>query len=402
MSRRQHGNAGKRIVKQDAKSGAGTTAPIEILPVTDKAGKDAFIKVPFALYRDDPLWVPPLLIERHEHLDEKKNPYFEHAETAMWIARRGNQDVGRISAQICRLHNERYQDSSGQFGFLEAVDDAEVFSALLSTAEAWLIERGVKVIRGPFSFSINDELGLLCDGFDTPPFFMMPHTPRYYLSRVEAQGYDKAKDLIAYEYLPSTELPNNMDAIIKRALQSGDLVIRSLRRADLENELKLILDIFNDAWSDNWGFVPMTSKELTALGANLKMLVKDEYIAIAEIKGEPAAMAVTLPNINDWIKDLNGRLLPFNWAKLIWRLKTEHPRGIRLPLMGVRKKFQTGMTGAAASLGVIDAIRRYHEGKGTVRGELSWILEDNLPMRKMIETIGGNPYKTYRIYEKEL
>ncbi len=389
-------------MKQDAISGAGQAAPIEIVPVDGKADKDAFIKVPFALYRDDPHWVPPLLIERHEHLDEKKNPYFEHAEVAMWIARRGGRNVGRISAQICSLHNERYQDSSGQFGFIEAVDDAEVFSALLSTAEAWLAERGVKTVRGPFSFSVNDELGLLCDGFDTPPYFMMPHTPPYYLTQVEAQGYAKAKELIAYEYLPSTKLPNNMDAIIKRALQSGDLVIRSMRRANLEEELNTILEIFNDAWSDNWGFVPMTSKELSALGANLKMLVKDEYIAIAEIKGEPAAMAVTLPNINDWIKDLNGRLLPFGWAKLIWRLKARHPRSVRLPLMGVRKKFQTGMTGAAASLGVINAIRVYHESQGTTHAELSWILEDNTAMRKMIETIGAVGYKTYRIYEKEL
>ena len=389
-------------MKQDAISGAGRAAPIEIVPVDGKADKDAFIKVPFALYRDDPHWVPPLLIERREHLDEKKNPYFEHAEVAMWIARRGGRNVGRISAQICRLHNERYQDSSGQFGFIEAVDDAEVFSALFSAAEAWLAERGVKTVRGPFNFSVNDEVGLLCDGFDTPPSFMMPHTPPYYLAQVEAQGYVKAKELIAYEYLPSTKLPNNMDAIIKRALQSGDLVIRSMRRANLEEELKIILEIFNDAWSDNWGFVPMTSKELSALGANLKMLVKDEYIAIAEIKGEPAAMAVTLPNINDWIKDLNGRLLPFGWAKLIWRLKARHPRAIRLPLMGVRKKFQTGMTGAAASLGVINAIRVYHESHGTTHGELSWILEDNTAMRKMIETIGAVPYKLYRIYEKEL
>ena len=389
-------------MKQDASNGADQMAPIEIVPVNGKADKDAFIKVPFAIYRDDPLWVPPLLIERHEHLNEKKNPYFEHAETAMWVARRNGDNVGRISAQICSLHNERYQDSSGQFGFLEAVDDEEVFRALFATAESWLRDRNVKIVRGPFSFSINDELGLLCDGFDTPPYFMMPHTPPYYLPQVEAQGYSKAKEMIAYEYLPSTVLPNNMDAIIQRAIKSGDLVIRSMDRSRLEEELKLILEIFNDAWSDNWGFVPMTPKELAALGANLKMLVKNEYIAIAEIKGEPAAMAVTLPNINDSIKDLNGRLLPFNWAKLIWRLKARHPRGIRLPLMGVRKKFQTGMTGAAASLGVIDAIRRYHEGKGTVHGELSWILEDNLPMRKMIETIGATPYKTYRIYEKEL
>ena len=389
-------------MQQDARSGPDQTAPIEIVQVNGKPDKDAFIKVPFAIYRDDPRWVPPLLIERHEHLDRKKNPYFEHAEAAMWIARRNGENVGRISAQICRLHNERYRDSSGQFGFLEAVDDGEVFRVLFAAAESWLAERNVTTVRGPFSFSINDELGLLCDGFDTPPYFMMPHTPAYYLTRVEAQGYSRAKEMIAYKYLIGTKLPNNMDAIIRRAIQSGNLVIRKLNRSRLEDELQLILDIFNDAWSDNWGFVPMTPAELSALGANLKILVKDEYIAIAEFEGEPAAMAITVPNINDWIRDLNGRLLPFGWAKLIWRLKARHPRTIRMPLMGVRKKFQSGMTGAAVSLGVINALREYHKASGTRQAELSWILEDNTRMRKMIETIGGRPYKTYRIYEKGL
>lgn len=381
------------------------TAPasdIDIVPVTTNAERDAFIRLPFSLYRDDPLWIPPLLLERREHLDRKKNPYFEHAEVAMWLARRDGRDVGRISAQICRLHQERYKDSSGQFGFIEGINDPAVFAALFSAAEGWLRDRGARICRGPFNFSINDEIGLLVDGFDTPPSFMMAHTHPYYIDRVEERGYAKAKDVIAYDYRTTDKLPNNMEKVFQRVAKSGELTIRPLNRANLQEDLDLILDIFNDAWDDNWGFVPMTPSEISALGTNLKMLVKDEFIAIAHFKGEPAAMAVTLPNVNDWIADLNGSLLPFGWAKLLWRLKSGAPKSIRLPLMGVRKKYQTTSVGAALALSVIDAIRTYHEGRGTFHAELSWILEDNMAMRRMIEIVGAVPYKTYRVYEKEL
>lgn len=375
---------------------------VEIIPVTTRSDREAFIRVPFSLYGDDPLWVPPLLLERREHIDKNKNPYFEHAEVAMWLARRNGRNVGRISAQICRLHQERYNDSSGQFGFIEAIDDPAVFAALFATAEGWLRDRGRTICRGPFNFSINDEIGLLVDGFDTPPSFMMAHTHPYYIDRVEERGYTKAKDVIAYDYRTTERLPNNMERVFNRVKKSGELVVRPLNRANLDEDLDLILDIFNDAWNDNWGFVPWTSAEISELGKNLKLLVKDEFIVIAHFKGEAAAMAVTLPNVNDWITDLNGRLLPFGWAKLLWRLMSGPPKSVRLPLMGVRKKYQSSSVGAALALGVIDGIRTYHEGRGTYQAELSWILEDNIAMRRMIEIVGAVPYKTYRVYEKEL
>lgn len=378
------------------------TGPIEIVAVETAADRDAFIRVPFAIYGPEDLWVPPLILERREHFSPRKNPYFEHAEAALWIARHAGRDVGRISAQVCSLHRHLHGADRGQFGFIEAVDDPDVFAALFDTAEAWLRARGTRKVGGPFNFSINDEMGLLVDGLDTPPSLMMAHAKPYYPARVEALGYAKAKDVIAYDYHTSAGLPRSAAAMIGRAKESGDLAIRPIRKARLDEELAIILDIFNDAWSDNWGFVPWTARELEALGTVMKMLVKEEYVAIAHWRGEPAAFAVTLPNINDWIADLDGRLLPFGWAKLLWRLKSRPPRSVRLPLMGVRKVHQGTAVGAALSMGVVDAVRAYHMSRGTRHAELSWILEDNAPMRRMIEGLGGRAYKTYRIYEKAI
>jgi len=386
----------------DPSTGGAGSAPIEVVPVTDAAGRKAFIQVPFALYGKEDHWVPPLMIERSEHLDPKKNPYFEHAKAALWIARSGGRDVGRISAQDCTLYRRHHGATRGQFGFIEAIDDPRVFAALFQTAEAWLRDRDVDHVSGPFNFSINDEMGLLVDGFDTPPCMMMGHAKPYYAPRVEALGYAKARDVIAYDYDTGAEIPRSMVAMIRKAKKAGDLVIRPLSKAKLDDDLETILDIFNDAWRDNWGFVPMTDSEIKALGAVLKFLVKEEYVVIAYWKGEPAATAVTFPNINDWIADLNGRLLPFGWAKLLWRLLMRPPRSVRLPLMGVRKIHQSTPVGAALAIGVVDAVRSYHMSRGTHHAELSWILEDNDAMRRMIESLGGRPYKTYRVYEKAI
>ena len=377
-------------------------SPVTIRRVVTKADKKAFLDVPFAIYRGDPNWVAPLYIERFEHLDHKKNPYFLHAETQLFLAERNGKPVGRISAQIDRLHLERYKDATGQFGFLEAPDDPAVFAALFGAAEAWLRQRGLSRAQGPFSFSINDETGLLIAGFNRPPSMMMGHAPPYYGPRVEEQGFIKAKDVLAYEYHSASGLPPDMQTKFERALASPDITIRPFDKKHLERDLGLIISIFNDAWSDNWNFVPFTREEMAALGNNLKMLVANEYIAIASYKGEPAAMAVTLPNINEWIADLDGKLLPFGWAKVAWALIARRPASVRMPLMGVRKKYHRRMIGSTLALGVIDTVRRYHVSRGATRGELSWILEDNIPMRRIIETIVPTPYKTYRVYEKAL
>ena len=375
---------------------------LAIRPVAGKAGWKAFLDVPFPIYRDDPNWVAPLYLERFEHLDPRKNPYFQHADAQLFLAERDGRAVGRISAQLCALRTARYNDGIGQFGFLEAEDDPAIFAVLTDAAATWLKARGASRMQGPFSFSINDETGMLVEGFDTPPSMLMGHARPYYGPRLEQQGFAKVKDVIAYNFDGKQELPRAMRATIRKSMASKDLVFRAFSKKHLARDLDIVIDIFNDAWSGNWGFVPFTREEITALGNNLKMLVNDNYIAIAEYRGEPAAMAVTLPNINDWIRGLDGRLLPFGWAKLAWHLLAKPPRSVRMPLMGVRKAHHGSLIGAAMAIGVIDKVRQYHQKRGVEQAELSWILEDNLPMRRMIEQLGGLPYKTYRVYERPI
>jgi GNAT superfamily N-acetyltransferase len=375
---------------------------IEVRPVVTRRDREAFLRIPFTVFRDDPNWVAPLFFERRAHLDPGKNPYFAHADVQLFIALKDGSPAGRISAQLDRLRLERYRDQTGQFGFLDAIDDREVFRQLIGAAEDWLKRRGMTRIQGPFSFSINDETGLLIDGFDTPPAMMMGHARPYYASHLEALGFAKAKDVIAYNYDERRPLPRAMQAMVDKAKASGEMTVRAFRKRALAQDLAIIIEIFNDAWSDNWGFVPMTEAEIKALGNNLKLLVAEDSIAIAEYRGRPAAMAVSLPDINGWIKDLDGRLLPFGWAKLAWRLLMKPPAAVRMPLMGVRKEFHGRAIGSALAIAAIDRVRNYHIKQGCERAELSWILEDNLPMRRLIEAMGGIPYKTYRVYEKPI
>lgn len=376
------------------------TPPVSVRPVRGKEDLKAFLDVPFAIYAGDPNWVPPLYFERLEHLDPQKNPYYRHAEVELFLAMRGDKPVGRISAQLCRLRTELYNDGVGQFGFLEAENDPEVFAALLDAAGAWLKQRGATTIQGPFSFSINDETGLLVEGFDTPPSVMMGHALPYYAARLEEAGFAKAKDLIAYDLFAQPDMPRPLKSAYEKAMTDRNVKLRPLDKRQLQNEIRTVVAIANDAWSDNWGFVPWTEEEMTALANNLKTLVTGDYIAIAEYKGEPAAMAITLPNVNDWIRGLDGKLLPFGWAKLGWQLFAKPPQAVRMPLMGLRRKYHGTAAGAVLGMSVIARVRNFHVGRGTTKGEASWILEDNMPMRRMIESFGGKPYKTYRIYEK--
>jgi len=381
---------------------AAYSATIEIRPVKTKAERDAFIQVPFELYKDDPNWIAPLILERREHFDPRKNPYFEHARVAMWTASRGDRLVGRISAQICDLYLERYSDATGHFGFLESIDDPDVFKALIDQATGWLAAQGMKRVIGPFSFSINDECGLLVDGHDQPAVLMMNYAPAYYARRLEQSGFSGIKDIFAFDYCSKLELPRALVKMVERAKQSGELEVRPFRMSKLDEELDIIISIFNEAWADNWGFVPMSDREVKALGSNLKLLVRGEFAAIAYYNGEPAAMAVSLPNVNEAIADLNGRLLPFGWAKLLWRLKICQPKSVRMPLMGVRKKYQSGAIGAALATAVIDPIRSFHRDRGSQRAELSWVLDDNEAMLNLAEFIGAQRYKTYRMYERAI
>ena len=372
---------------------------IESVSLDNKSEVRRFIRVPWSIYANDPLWVPPLLLERQQHLSPR-NPYFQHARLKAWVAVRDGQAVGRISTQIDELHQARYGDTTGFFGLLEAIDDEAVFAALFDVAGNWLREQGIRRIRGPFSLSINDESGLLVEGFETPPYIMMSHAPRYYAPRLEELGFTKVKDLLAYVIHPTYETPKVVTTLMVRA--NRRIRVRPLNRARFDEELQILQDIFEDAWSENWGFIPFTAEEFAEVGRNLKLLVDEELVQIAEVDGAPAAMMVTFPNVNEAIRDLNGSLFPLGWLKLLWRLKVTGVKTGRTALMGVRKRYQNSMLGSALAFSVIEATRPPVIRRGIREVEMSWILEDNKGMRRILETVGARVSKRYRIYERSV
>nr|PZN70382.1 MAG: dATP pyrophosphohydrolase [Pseudomonadota bacterium] len=370
---------------------------ITLQPVQDAAQLKRFIRLPSRLYSADPHFVPPLELERLDALRPGKNPYFEHGEAQFFLAVKDGRDVGRISAQVDSLVKE---PDLGFFGLLAAENDPEVFRALFGAAEDWLRRRGRTRVRGPFNLSINEETGLLIDGFDSPPMIFMPHDPRYLAPAVEAQGYAKAKDVIAYLYDVVGGFPEEVMRLVRRAEGRG-IRIRHIDFGRIEEEFHLVMDIFNDAWSQNWGFIPFTRAELTHMAKGLKPLLDPAWTAVAEYDGKAVGFAILLPNLNEVIRDFNGRLLPFNWLKMLLRLK----RGVRtgrVALMGVRRSFNGGLVGGMVPLALIHSLQKNARPKGMEWAELSWILEDNLPMRRMIEALGAKGYKTYRVYEKTL
>ena len=378
-------------------------APVTIVPVETKAQWRDFHHLPFTVYADDPNWVPPLLLERQFHFSPKHNPYFQHATAAFFLAYRGNRPVGRITAQVDRLHQERHRDATGHFGFIEALDDPEVFAALLAAAEGWLRAQDMRRAVGPVSFSLWDQPGLLVDGFGTPPYVMMNHHRPYYADRITLTGYVPAEDLIAYRYGPDADT-TKLEKLLARATRGVEISLRTIRmdKAHFRDEVAMLLDIINDAWSDNWGYVPMTQAEIDDLAGILRLLLRPGDVAIAEYQGQPAAFAAIFPNLNEAIRDMRGRLLPFNWIKLLWRMKVRRPKTARMPMMGVRKALQATPVGAALSLSVIRSVREFNFSRGVVDSELSWILARNSRVRHVIEMVGGVPYKTYRLYEKPL
>jgi hypothetical protein len=379
---------------------AGGGHPIlEVNPVNDRRRRRQFIRLPWSIYSNDPVWVPPLLLERKEHLSPR-NPYFTHARYQSWIAYRDGNAVGRISAQIDQLHLDLHHENEGFFGMIEAEDNPETFKALLNTAETWLRDHGMRRIMGPYNLSINQESGLLVDGFDTPPSLMMGHARSYYRNRIEENGYQKAKDLLAYIIDANFDQPAAVQAIVKRAKKR--VTVRTLRKSNYNEDMKIIEDIFNDAWSENWGFIPYTGAEFKQLAKDFKLILDFNLFKIAEVDGVPAAFMVTVPNINEAIRDLNGRLLPFGWIKLLWRLKVRYPQTARIPFMGVRKQYQGSLLGAALAFKVIIDGQPYGIKRGIKKVEMSWILEDNKGTRDIIESLGGVVYKRYRIYSKDL
>ena len=374
---------------------------IEIVPVTDKATLRRFIRVPFAVHQDDRAWVPPLLMEREQAFSAKDNEFVRRSQVRFWLARRGGRDVGRISAQIDPLEQHSGADPIGHFGCLSAGDDPEVFAALLATAEQFLGDQGIRHVNGPFTLSINEESGLLVEGFDTPPVMLMPHDRPHIAGRLEALGYRKEKDLYAYLLDMQAPMSRAEQRMAERA-PAGSIRMRQLNFADYDNEIRRVVDIFNDAWNGNWGFVPLTEAETDEMAKRMRILLDKRLVWFAELDGQAVAFIVCVPNVNEAARDLGGRLLPFGWAKLLWRLKVSGVKTARVPLMGVRRRLAGTMLGSAIPLQLIASVRPGAVEFGFRSVELSWILEDNLPMRHILERIGASAYKTYRVYGKTL
>ncbi|MEJ2530483.1 MAG: hypothetical protein P8Y92_01675 [Halioglobus sp.] len=372
---------------------------ISLEVVTERGQWRRFLELPHRIYASDSAWIAPLNFEQRQRFSPA-NHFFEHARLRAWIASRQGRPVGRITAQIDELHLQQHADGAGYFGMLEAEDDPAVFAALFAAAEDWLRGEGMQRVRGPFNLHINEEVGLLVDGFATPPFVLMGHARPWYGPQVEAQGYRPVRDLLAYHVRPDFEAPRVMTRLAERVSQR--VTVRPAQRKQLLRDAAIMRDIFNDAWQNNWGFVPLAEADWEETVRTLIKLMPDDYIQIAEFDGKPAAFIVALPNINEAARDLNGSLLPFGWAKLLWRLKVGHPRTARIPLMGVRREFQQSRLGPTLAFLVIDAVRRALHANGVEDVEMGWILEDNMGMRNIIETIGGEAYKRYRVYEKEL
>jgi hypothetical protein len=374
---------------------------IVIRAVETKADRRRFVDFAWAVYKDDPAWIPPLKNEVHGLMDPKVNPWFGHGRAAFFLAERGGTVVGRISAQVDDLVQDR-MPATGQWGFFDALD-GEAAAALIVHAENWLRAEGMRHALGPITISIWDEPGLLIEGFNEPPMVMMGHHRPQYRAWIEAAGYAKAKDLHTFELDIRIDMIPVVDKLIKAGERNPRIRIRDVDKSKFDAEAAIILDILNDAWSDNWGYVPLTDAEIAYAGKKLKPIIVEDMVKIAEVDGEPAAFMITIPDLNEMIADLDGRLFPLGWAKLLWRLHRVRTRRVRVPLMGVRKKHQGGRLASQLAFMLIEFTRRVCVEKyGVHIGEFGWVLEDNQGMMSIAQLPGAGTNHTYRIYQKTL
>ena len=373
-----------------------------VRPVVTRPERKAFVELAYTLNRSDPNWVPPLRNEVMGLITPGENPWFEHAEAALFLAERGGEPVGRITAQVDRLVLEHMGAGTGQWGMFEAADEA-AGRALIAAAERWLSAKGMTRALGPFSLSIWDEPGLLVKGHDHPPMVMMGHNKAAYQGWVEGAGYAKARDLLTYDVDVRNPFPPLIERIVATGEKNPRIRVRKVDPKRFDEEAELILAILNDAWSNNWGFIPLTPAEIAYAGKKLKPIVLEEIIRVAELDGEPVAFMLSLPDINPLIRDLGGTLWPFNWAKLLWRLKMRRYDQGRVALMGVLRRLQSSRMASQLAFMMIEHIRRGGTAVyGMKRAEVGWILEDNKGMVAIAEAIQANNNRIYRIYEKAL
>ncbi len=381
--------------------------PLRVRPVITSADRKAFIALPYRLYRDDPHWVPPLKGEVAGQIDPKKNGWFSHAEAQLYIAERNGQVVGRISAHLDTLAltmptEKGFGPGVGFWGMFEA-EDAATAAMLIAQAEDWLRGKGMSRAIGPCSLSIWEEPGLLIKGHDHSPTVLMGHHLPQYQGWIEATGYAPVKQLITYDLDISKDFPPIVQRIIAAGEKNPRIVIRRVNKAKFADEAAIILRILNDAWSDNWGFVPLTQPEVDDVGKKLKPLVFGDLIRIAELDGEPVAFMITLPDMNEPLKPMGGNLLPFNWLKLLLWLRKPKARTMRVPLMGVVQKLQSSRMASQLAFMMIEYIRRDAVAKfGATRGEIGWVLDDNQGMNAIATTIDSKVNRIYQLYERTL
>lgn len=385
---------------------------ITIRPVSTKADRKAFVDLPFRLYKDNPNWIPPLKDEAMGLITPGKNPFFEHAVAQLFLAERGGKVVGRISASIDHMWTPMPPEQGGgsdmgNWGYLDAEDKA-VGDELIAAAEGWLKSKGVTRSMGPISMSIWEEPGLLIKGHDHPPTVMMGYDDAKYEAWVESWGYKKVKDLHTWELDITKNFPPLIERIVAASEKNPRIRVRKVNKKKFNEEAAVILSILNNAWSDNWGFVPFTESEIAFAGKKMKPIIFNELVMVAEYDGEPVAFMMAWPDLNEMQADLNGELFPFGFIKLLWRLNggfsgKPKTRTIRVPLMGVVKKLQSSRMASQLAFQMIEYIRREAVANyGGVRGEIGWILEDNQGMNSIAETIESKINKTYRIYEKAI
>lgn len=361
-----------------------------------------FVKVPFSLHRDSEQWVPPLIFERMQFLDRKKNPWFEHGEAEYFLAERDGEPVGRISAHVDSRWDEFQGGKDAMFGFFEAAEDPEVVRGLFDAASGWAADRGRERILGPMDFTTNDEIGILIEGFERRPMILEPWHPPYYQRLIEAEGFTKAMDVLMWqlrmgELKEGEKFDPSIHEAAEKALREEGIVIRNMRKREMSAEVRRFMDVYNEAWGENWGFVPITDAEVEFQAKNLKQVLDEEWTFMAEKDGEVIGAALTLPDVNQVLVKMNGRLLPLGWAKfLLGRRKIDR---LRVFALGVKHDYRH--TGVAAGL-YLEHIKMAALPDKIHWGEMGWILETNKPMNRAMEGMGGKIVKKYRLYERSL
>jgi len=376
-----------------------SSATVDIRPVETRRDLLRFLTLPERIYRGNPAWVPPLLMERQEFFDRTKNPFFKYAEVQLFLAERRGEPVGRISAQISHMHNQYHQERTAFFGFFETIEDDDVAEALLQTAVQWARARQMDRLRGPMNFTTNHEVGLLINAFDRPPVIMMTYNPEYYVRLIERFGFGKAMDLYAYHTTDKNPTPERVVRVMARAKRRSGCTIRAIDFSNFSREIAAIKEVYNGAWAKNWGFVPLAGDEFDFIAKDMKKIADPELILIAEDHGRAVGFSMALPDFNQVLIRLNGRLLPFGLLKLLWLTKVRRATdGVRVLTMGILPEYRKRG---------LDNVFYYETFmRGTARGyrwaELSWILENNTLMNRVSENLGHTRYKTYRIYDYPL